>query len=304
MVLITIESIIQLCLLIIVGIIFFKIGLIKQESTDSISAILVHMSLPALLLRSFQSDILFENKGMLLPALFISGLMQGAIIVIGYIFVRNHKDANVERASIAFTNNSFIGIPLLGSIFGEIGVFYGNAFNTISSFTFFSVLPAMLSGSVSVKECIRKTFNDKVIVCIGAIILLIADIRLPEFIMTPVGWMADLTSPLAMILVGCIIATSDFSHMFNLRVVWVSVVRLIISPIIICIPLMLLLKGDNTALLSFGILSAMPTGTLVTIFAEQEGANIELSSGIYLLTTVACAATIPLIVFMLELIPV
>ncbi len=304
MVLITIESIIQLCLLIIVGIIFFKIGLIKQESTDSISAILVHLSLPALLLRSFQSDILFENKGMLLPALGISALVQGMITVLGFVFVRNHTDANVERASIAFTNNSFIGIPLIGSILGEIGVFYGNAFNTISALIFFSVLPAMLSGTVSVKECIRKTFNDKVIVCIIAIILLIADIRLPEFIMTPVGWLADLTSPLAMLLVGCIIATSDFSHMFNLRVVWVSIVRLVISPIIICIPLALLLKDNTPALLAFGILSAMPTGTLVTVFAEQEGANTELSSGIYLLTTVACAATIPMIVWVLERIPV
>ena len=301
MVLVTIESIIQLSLLIIAGIAAYKLKLVKDEGIESINNILMHLALPALLLYAFQSDILFGNKAILLPALGISALVQLMSILLSYVFIRKNPNANIERASIAFTNNSFIGIPLLTSMLGETGSFYASIFNAISSLVFFSVLPAMIVGSFSPKECIRKTLNDKVYTCIVGTILLAADIRIPDIIMTPVGWLADLTSPLAMFLIGSIIARSDLGHMFNLRVIWITVLRLIATPVITCIPLILLIGHDVPALISFCALAAMPTGAMVTIYTEEANGNTALSSGVFLMTTVASAVTIPLIVFLLEM---
>ncbi len=300
MVLITVKSIFQLGMLIIAGMAASKLKLVTNESTDSINAILMHLALPALLLRSFQSDILFNNKALLLPTLGISALVQFMSIALGFVFVRRSPNANIERASIGFTNNSFVGIPLLTSMFAETGSFYGCTFNAISSLVFFSVLPAMITGSFSLKDCIRKTLNDKVFVCIFATILLAADIRIPEFIMTPVGWLADITTPLAMVLIGCIIANSDFSHLFNMRAAWITVLRLIVTPLITGCILIFLIGHDTAMLLSFCTLAATPTGALVTIYTEQSRGNTALSSGIFLMTTVASAVTIPIIILLVE----
>lgn len=296
MVLTTAESILQLIALILAGALAYRLKLIKRESLDSLNAILMHMGLPAVLLRSFQSDLLFNGKEMLIPTLGISVLLQLMSLLLAFVFVRKNPNANIERASIAFTNNAFIGIPLLSSIFGDIGAFYASTFNAISSLVFFSVLPAMISGSFSAKDCIRKTINDKVIICIISIILLFADIRIPECIMTPVGWLADMTTPLATIIIGCIVAYSDFSHMFSLRVIWITFLRMFIVPALICVALALMLDGRE-ALLSFAVLASTPTGSLVTIYTEEAGGNTSLSSGIFLLTTILSAVSIPMIVY-------
>ena len=133
MVLVTIESIIQLSLLIIAGIAAYKLKLVKDEGIESINNILMHLALPALLLYAFQSDILFGNKAILLPALGISALVQLMSILLSYVFIRKNPNANIERASIAFTNNSFIGIPLLTSMLGETGSFYASIITALNN---------------------------------------------------------------------------------------------------------------------------------------------------------------------------
>ena len=55
-----------------------------------------------------------------------------------------------------------------------------------------------------------------------AMVLLFADIRLPEFFMAPVGNPASMTTPLALIIVGTILAESHFTNMFSRRVLWFS----------------------------------------------------------------------------------
>lgn len=301
MVLITAKSIIQLILLIFAGLVGYKLKLIKREHLDTVNAILMHLALPALLLESFQSDVLFNGKSILLPALGMSVILQALSLLLGFVFIRKSPSANIERASVAFTNNAFVAIPLLSSIFGELGAFYACAFNAISSLVFFSVLPAMISGHFSAKECLIKTFNDKLIVCLFAILLLAADIRIPELLMTPIGWLADVTTPLAMIIIGCIIGYSDLRHMFNPRVIWITVLRLLIVPVIICAAFIFMIRSHEM-LLSFCVLASTPTASLVTIYAEQDGLDTSVSSGIFLLTTILSAVSIPLIVLLINMI--
>lgn len=301
MLLITITRIIQLSLLIAAGILAFRIKLIKRESIPSLNALLLNLALPALLLKSFQSDVLFNGKSMLLPSLRAAILLQALTLILPFLLVRKHPDCNVERASLIFTNNAFIAIPLLSSIFGDLGTFYACTYNAIASFVFFSVLPAMLTGGLSIRQFLFKSLvNDKVIVCVFSIVLLILDIHLPDFLMTPVEWLGDMSTPLSMVLIGCIIAYCDFKLMFNKRVVIVSLLRLIVIPLIVGAILIFIIPSREM-LFSLCILSATPAAGLVAIYTEQAGGNTALASGIFSMTAIACAVTIPLIVAIIDL---
>lgn len=299
MVLITAESIFQLILLIICGYIIFRFKMAKHESLSTLNTILMHLALPALLLESFQSDVLFNGKDMLLPTLGISALIQASNLVFAFLLIRKHPYAHIERASVAFTNNAFVAIPLLSSIFGDIGTFYAGAFNAIASLVFYSVLPAMITGSISMKECLIKTFNDKTIVCIFAIILLALDIHIPDILMTPVGWLGSMTTPLAMIIIGSIIAESDLLHMFTPRIVWISFLRLIAVPLMTAV-ILYFITDSEIMFLSFCILASTPTASLVTIYTEQANGNVRLATGLFLFTTILTSVTIPLIVLIVS----
>ena len=301
MVLITAERIVQLCLLIIAGITVYRCGLVKHEHMPSVNAILMNLALPAVTLTSFQSELIFNGKGELLPILGISVLIQCMSLLLGFIFIRNHPYANIERASMAFTNNAFIAIPLLTAVFGEIGTFYASTFNAISSLPFYTVLPIMITGQGNLKDNLKQLLNVNVFMCILAVVLLLADIHVPEFILTPLGWLSNMTTPLAMVVIGCVIANSDFSHMINPRTVFLTLLRLIVIPAIICVVLYFLLHDNQTMLLCFCVLAATPTGSLVTIYTEQADSNTALSSGIFMLTTFLSAVTIPIIVLLVEM---
>ncbi|MDO4962001.1 MAG: AEC family transporter [Eubacteriales bacterium] len=298
MFLITSKSIIQLFLLILAGILLYKLRIVKDEGLPTINGILLHAALPALLFRSFQMDILFENRSLLTEALGLSLFYQLFTLLLCFIFIRKGDDKGIERCSAAFTNNAFVAVPLLSSIFGDVGAFYASATNVISSFLIWSLIPMMLTGRTSAKEFIKQVFNDKVIVCIFALILLLLNIRVPDMIMTPIGYLANLTTPLAMISIGMVIAASDIKGLINGRVMWISFLRLIVTTFIVCFALKLFVK-DNVQFVSFCVLTATPTGTLTTILAENAGINSEKASGIFLVTTIFCAVTIPLTVLIM-----
>ena len=299
MVLITLRSILDLCLLMLTGFAAFRFKIIKKEGLNTMNGVLLNIALPATMLKSFQMDLLFEKKELLVSALGLSLLCQLLSIALPFILIRKGPDRNVERSAVAFSNNAFIAIPLLTSIYGDIGTFYASALNVISILFVFSVQPLMISGKFSAKDVARKTLNNKVIITLAAVALLIADIHLPRFIMTPVGYLGSLTTPLALLSIGAGIAQSEPSHMFNGRVVWISFLRLIVVPLIICF-IFRLFSQDPTVLLCFYILASTPTGSLTPIYCEQEGIAADKASGIFLLTTIACVVTIPFIVFLME----
>ncbi len=295
---ITAKSIFQIFLMMLCGVIAYKTGILKKDGIPAINGVLLHLALPATLLRSFQLDILFDNKNILLSAFVLSAVGQIMCILLAILFIRKGEEKRIEQASIAFTNNAFIGLPLLSSIFGDIGTFYAAAMNGIACMFCFSVLPLMLCGSFSFKDVIGKVLNDKTNISIFAIILLLLDIHLPEIIMVPVGYLGSMTTPLAMISIGAVIASSDLKRMFNLNVLRVSFLRLVVTSLIIALIYKLTVR-DNTMMLSYSILMAAPTGSLTTIYCEQYGLNTGYSSGIFVMTTLACAVTIPALVFLL-----
>ncbi len=298
MFLITAKSIFQLFLLIVSGMLAYKTGIVKKDGLKAINGVLLHLALPATLLKSFQMEILFENRMLLGTALGLTVIYQVLPILLSFVLIRKNPDAGVERASVAFTNNAFIAIPLLTAIFGEIGTFYSSASNVISSILVWTVIPMMLTGEFSVKTFIKKVCNDKIAVCVFAFILLMLNVRLPELILTPVDYLSAMTSPLAMISIGIVIASSDIRKIFTKRIIWISFLRLVVTTLIICAVLRLIVK-DETTFLCFCVLSAAPSGSLITILAEEAGMNTDKASGIFMMTTIACSVTIPLLVLLL-----
>ncbi len=297
-VLTTARSILQICLLILSGVFASRIGLLRKEGEKYLNNILMHLALPAMILRSFQMDILFEKKEMLLAAFILSVATSGTSILLSFVLVPGGPDCRSRRAAVGFMNNGFIGIPLLTAVYGDIGAFYASVMNSVGCLFVFGILPLVLNGSFSFREFVKKSLNDKVIISIAAVILLLCNIRLPSILMAPVGNLADMTTPLALIVVGALLAGSDIRSIFSRRVAWFSCLRLIVIPLISGLGFRLF-SADPVALSSFYILAATPTASLVPIFTEEAGLPIREVSGIFLLSTVASAFTIPLVVLLL-----
>jgi len=88
----------------------------------------------------------------------------------------------------------------------------------------------------------------------------------------------SLNSPLAMLIVGALLARYKLSEVFKgLSIYFVSLMRLVIIPLLVYgIMVLLSMPGDVTMVVV--ILSAMPVAVTTVIFAEQYGADSGLAS--------------------------
>ena len=123
-------KIISIFILMVVGIICYKMNIIDPYAKDKLSQLSTWIVCPMLVFMSFQ----MEYDGELLKKmLIVFGLAMVSFVIsilLANILLREKEgyDNAVERFGAIFTNCGFIGIPLGSAIFGNIGVIYATMF--------------------------------------------------------------------------------------------------------------------------------------------------------------------------------
>ena len=111
-----------------------------------------------------------------------------------------------------------------------------------------------------------------------------------------------MNTPLAMMIAGFSVAQADIGKMFrNIRLYFVSAVKLLILPLVMILILKLMglpLEVSQTILIAAAC-PAAATGTMMAIRYKQ---NYTYSSEIFALSTILSVITIPGIVFLSEMI--
>lgn len=295
----TFRSITELFILVLIGFVMFKKGLIGRDGIRSMNSILIHLSISALMLKSFQSEMLWNNASALIYGIGYSFLFQLTLIALSFVLIRKGEDASVDRSCIAFNNVGFIAMPVIGAVFGDMGVFYASCsvfvFNIV--FWIIGLGPIMMTGERSAEMVRKNLFSDRTLVTVIAALLLILKIRLPEIIMSPVNYLSGLNAPIAMINTGCIIASCDIRAVVSKRVIWVSFLRLVVSSALCCLLLKIVII-DDLAFRSFALMASCSTGSFIPILAEQYDKNTARASGCFLVTTLGCIITMPMIMLL------
>ena len=120
---------ITLFLILFAGIIVRKLNIIDWASTKKLSSLLLNITMPLLIVTSFQMDFDTEELKNGLKILALSVAVHITVSLLAYLFFRPLKDGGkrkVYEMSTVFANCLFLGYPVLRVIFGdELGVFYG-----------------------------------------------------------------------------------------------------------------------------------------------------------------------------------
>ena len=141
---------IALVLIVIVGFIAGKIGYMNEEFDRKLSALIVNITCPALIISSTMGDS-FPDRNMILPLLGISFLTYIILTVVSIYAPRwitsNKGDEGVIGFALMFGNVGFIGYPIVASIFGNEAVFYAAILNVANTFFVFTVGNMLVSDN-------------------------------------------------------------------------------------------------------------------------------------------------------------
>ena len=118
------QQIAQLFLMIFMGFLIVKAGLLKDEDSKVLSKIVLYLIIPCVILNAFQVDYTPEMVRGLLVAFAASLLMQVvllfAVSALGRVF---HLDA-VEITSVYYSNSGNLIVPLVTAVLGAEWVLY------------------------------------------------------------------------------------------------------------------------------------------------------------------------------------
>lgn len=295
------QTIIML-LLMLTGVLCSKTKIISSSANRELSNLVLHVVNPVMIFMSYQTELKGELVKNLLIAFGLSIAVFIIMIAAVYIIIprKDGRETEIERFSAIYSNCGFMGIPLANAMFGMEGVFYLTAFITVFNIIVWTHGIILLTGERDFKQIIKVFYSPTVIAIVLGLIAFFLEFRLPGLPSKALNYIAELNTPLAMIVSGVSMAETKVSNMIkNVGVYRTCSIRLIILPVILSLGLSFLPISEKVVLTVLAAASA-PPAAMCTLQCLRFGKNNIYSSEIFTAGTIFSVVTLPLIVQLTE----
>ena len=285
-------------ILMIVGLIIRRYGIINNENQQSLSSIVVNVGCPALIISSAVESTLRLSENELLTTL---GVVLGTIIitiffaqVLPIILGYPQNERNAIKAMTIFNNIAFMGIPIILGVYGKDAVIYLTMFILPSNFLFFSYGIYLMRNKSDFS--FKKLLNPGIIAETLAILFYISKISIPSIILEPLKILGGLTTPLAMLVIGASLADLKIKELLSdIRMIIFVAIKMIIFPVIFLIILKKFVNIEPLIGACFVFL-ATPTGNMIAMLAALYNKDVyQLSVKEISLTTAISVITLPIV---------
>ncbi len=297
LVVILIEQILMMFFMMGIGFILRRKSFFKDEHLQGLSNMLLNLIMPFTLISAFIREFNLSYGFNLLITLglsFVASLL--AIIIPKAVF---KKECSVEVMSVAFSNVSFMGIPLVSALLGSEYVFYIAGYIAIFNVFIWTAGVYIVTGDVSKITLKKVIFNPNIIAIIVGIIIFISPVKAPNFINKAVYSLGSMSTPISMILIGSFLADSDLIKILKTFNAWMVVaIRLFMVPIVTMAILYFIPSQFNDLKLLVLIAAATPSASSAAVMSRVYNKDFVYASGIVSLTTIVSFISMPLIIYL------
>jgi predicted permease len=292
-----------ICILVSIGIFLQKNGVIDNLTSKKLSAIVVDVCNPALIMASILGGNVTAGHKELVYAAGLGIAFYLVLMIIGQFLPRFLKVAPDKRRfynlMCVYTNTGFLGIPIAKAILPPNAIIYIVVINIFYCLLFYTHGLAVIGSddnSSGDSSNLRQVFNPGTVMAILTLIVFLLVINLPPILANTVEYVGNSTVFLSMTLLGVSIARSNFMNSLKNWRIWAFIaLRMILFPIIV----VLILKSvsfDKTATLAMCLMAAVPVGNLPMITAEKKGMDTTILSSAIAVTTVVSILTITVLI--------
>lgn len=295
-----------------VGYTLARFGVVEQGAVKGMSALIVKATLPALIVMSMQKPFSGELFGEAMVTLAVATLFYAGIIGLSLAAAAllrvDRQRAGAFAFALSFSNCAFVGFPVVESILGADALFLTSIHNILFNVLAFSAGILIMSGGSRTGGgsagggggvSLAKLFNINVIAAIAGFVLFLFSVKIPEILAIPMRMIGGLTTPLAMVVTGAMLARTPIrSVVGDWRLYAVSALRLLVWPAITAVVLRLFgVSGQLYAITV--IVAAMPSASNTSMIAEVYGGDTGTASSVVFMTTLFSVVTIPLLAILL-----
>ncbi len=295
----TAQQVIILYILIAVGFFADKAGLYTEKASRLNTNLLFYIVTPMVIVNSF---LTIDNSPENLKNFGLAALCGVAIHVIGMILIlpmfrkTEKSKAGIYKYACMYGNCGYMALPLANAVLGAQGAFYCSAvimvFN-IFSFTHGIYIMGAQKGGFNFKKLFINP--GSIGVALG-LPLYILGVELPTVIASPIGSLASLNTPIAMLIFGTYIAHTDLKSMFTDKNIYgVAAIKLIVIPLIM-IALFKGLKIDPLLATAISVSASAPCANNTVILAGKYDLDTGVASKTVALVSFFSILTMPVMI--------
>lgn len=289
------EKILFVGLLMTVGFLCGKLGLIDRELNRKASELLLLVVSPCLIFASYQVEYDAALLGNLLLAFGLSvGSFAVQLLCAHLLLPRRRPDAAVEQLSVVYPNCMFLGIPLIEALYGAEGVLYLTAYITCFNVLIWTHGVIVMDGRFDRRQLLKKLCSPALIAIAAGLVLFLLRVRLPGWLLEPVRSISGMNTPLAMLIAGATISQTPLrSCVLERRLYRVLAIRMLAVPALLLAAFWALPVPVMPKMAVF-LAAACPTASYCTMFALRYGHDGGYAARIFALTTLSAAVCLPL----------
>lgn len=298
-------SVLSLCLMALPGFILIKLKMLKAEYIAVLAIVLLYVNQPFITLNAFLSKTyeqsLLANMGIVLAFGVFSQII--VLFIAKIIFTldkKNRPRANAYAYASAIGNAGFMGIPVVAVLLpnNAEAILYVSIFLVSFNLVCWTLGVYVLTGDKKYISLKKAILNPPIIAMIIALPIFFLKVKMPSFLMQPINFIAEMNTPLAMIILGMRFATIRFRELFlGIGMYVSSFIKLIFTPLLVYV-CMLPFNLSTTLTQVLLILSAMPAANMVLIMAEKFEGDTTSATKAVLNSTFLCIITVPLILLL------
>ena len=303
MALLLLREILVLFLIMGLGFLVVKLGLMNAGDSRVLSLLQVYIIYPCIMIKSFQLTLSPEILQGFLFAVAVAIVANFLLLIFSKLMAKLFGLDAVEQASIMYANTANMIFPLVMAVLGDEWLIYSSAFMCVQVIFVWTHGNALLSGQKGISW--RKIFTNINLMAVAVGLgLMLLGIRLPEILVSVFDDLASTAGPLAMVMIGMLLANVKWKEVLtNKRIYLVTFLKMIAVPLLI-LTLMklsgvagLIENGRNLLYISFMAVIS-PCAATLTQIAQLYRNRPEHASAINVVTTLASLVTMPLMTWL------
>lgn len=301
------QQIVQLFLMIFMGYLIVKTGLVRDDDSKVLSKIILYLIVPCVIINAFQVDYTTDTVKGLLIAFAASVMTQVILLVVISVAGKLLHLNEVEVSSVYYSNSGNLIVPIVTFILGQEWVLYGCVFMSVQLVFLWTHCKKIISREASY-DWKKIILNINMISIFIGVILFFTKIRLPEIIGNTLASVGTMIGPASMIVTGMLFAGMNLKQIFaNKRVYFITFLRLIAVPLIALVLIKLSnlasFSADGNKIMLIVFLAIItPSASTVTQMCQVYGNDSKYASAINVMTTLLSIITMPVMVMLFQMI--
>ena len=300
-IMIIVNQMIQLFIMIMIGYGMGKTSLFHSDFNQRLTQFVLNLTMPCMIIASVMSSTtaslaLFD----IVKATFILVII---LPIVSNLCIRflpiSHK--GLYMFMMMFPNVGFMGFPLMKAIFGNESILSTAVINmgfNLSLFTL-GVWVMNYDQMEKTKFKIRDLFSPGVIASLVALLIYAMNVSFPQVVSNPISLIGDMTTPLAMLIIGATLSQYKMKDIFlDFKVyLFVLIIDLVIP--ILFYPLIQIFINDAKIQGISLIILAMPIANGAVLLAKNYNQDEFLAAKTVFISTLMSIITIPILVYLL-----